>query len=353
MAAVRLPSDRAVVAWNLLCALLVLFTAMELPVRLAFPQKHDAGQEVGYIVLDWLLALFFCMDCVKNFHVAFENIEGDLVRDKSLIAWNYLMTWFTIDFMASVPWDLFIPATYSIALGGEADPSTGIGMITLLRLLKLSRLIRLARLKRIWREIGAATRSGASGTGLLVVFDRQFVSMMIYLLAFLMITHINGCLLMLISRLDNFQAESWVVRNELISPCCNQSFSPSSKKLVEQYTLCFFEAMMIFLGDRSDASLIWEYWWIFFSLIIGAYFYAQLLGSITTAIGQSEASEAEYRSKMEYVLPMIDPKRLPRSALKLYHQPLTPRPRIPARVFVDAQHGLPVPRVPPRSSCAA
>ena len=75
MGAVLLPSDRAVVGWNLLCALLVLFTAMELPVRLAFPQKHDAGQEVGYIVLDWRLALFFCMDCVKNFHVAFENIE--------------------------------------------------------------------------------------------------------------------------------------------------------------------------------------------------------------------------------------------------------------------------------------
>ena len=107
-------------------------------------------------------------------------------------------------------------------------------------------------MKRLWREIGVATRS--SSTGLLIIFDRQFVSMMIYLLTFLMITHINGCLLMLISRLDNFHAESWVVRNGLISPCCNQSFSPASKPLEEQYTLCFFEAMMIFLGDRSDAG---------------------------------------------------------------------------------------------------
>jgi hypothetical protein len=86
----------------------------------------------------------------------------------------------------------------------------------------------------------------------------------------------------------------------LISPCCNQSFSPASKELIEQYTLCFFEALMIFLGDRSDASRVWEYWWVFLSLLIGAYFYGQLLGTITTAIGQSEASEAEYRTKLEY-----------------------------------------------------
>lgn len=357
MGGVFLPSDRAVVWWNFLCALLVLFTALELPVRLAFPQKHSVGAEVGYIVLDWLLAVFFCSDCVKNFHVAFENIEGDLVIDKSLIARNYLMTWFTIDFVASVPWDLFIPATYRVAMDGEADAGTGIGMVTLLRLLKLSRLIRLARLKRLWREIGLAARAGATGTGLLVVFDRQFMSMMIYFVTFLMITHINGCLLMLISRLDNFHAESWVVRNGLISPCCNQAFSPASKELTEQYTLCFFEAMMIFLGDRSDAGRIWEYWWIFFSLIIGAYFYAQLLGSITTAIGQSEASEMEYRSKMEYVHTFAwNRPSATATASCLALDFVSPQRHILAclRVCLVArtQHDRPVPRVSSRSSHA-
>ena len=114
---------------------------------------------------------------------------------------------------------------------------------------------------------------------------------------------------------------------------------------------------MIFLGDRSDAGRIWEYWWIFFSLIIGAYFYAQLLGSITTAIGQSEASEMEYRSKMEYVHTFAwNRPSATATASCLALNFVSPRRHILAclRVCLVArtQYDRPVPRVPSRSSHA-
>ena len=188
------PTHRGIVTWNLVCAIIVIFTAIELPIRLAFPRPYVQGLEIFYIVLDWLLGLFFMVDCVKNFFVAFENIEGDLVTRKADIAVQYLSTWFIIDFVSGVPWDLFIPSTYTVAWTGEQEAGASVAMLTLIRILKAARLLRLSRMLRLWREIGVALRGGVAGTGCLVIFEKQFTSMLMYLLAFLLLGHINGCM---------------------------------------------------------------------------------------------------------------------------------------------------------------
>ena len=68
---------------------------------------------------------------------------------------------------------------------------------------------------------------------------------------------------------------------------------------------------MLLLGDRGDPRRPWEHGWTVLTILTGAYFYAQLLGAITTAMGSIQASEAEYRGRMDMVCQYLKYRKVP------------------------------------------
>ena len=81
--------------------------------------------------IDYLIAIVFAIDVVLGFRKAFLNEHtGRECRDPKIIAITYLKTYFFIDLLSAIPWEIF---TKNIVL----------------RLFSLLKIVRLKRLKRI------------------------------------------------------------------------------------------------------------------------------------------------------------------------------------------------------------
>ena len=76
--------------------LALLFTAIYIPIRVAFLDQVAFGM----MVFEYIIDVCFALDLFINFFSAFYDDQHSLITDRKTIAKNYLTGWFLIDFMA-------------------------------------------------------------------------------------------------------------------------------------------------------------------------------------------------------------------------------------------------------------
>uniref|UniRef100_A0A6P7GI38 Potassium voltage-gated channel subfamily H member 4-like n=1 Tax=Diabrotica virgifera virgifera TaxID=50390 RepID=A0A6P7GI38_DIAVI len=88
------------------------------------------------------IIFFLVTDILLNFRTTYVNTKGEVVSAWKTIAINYLRTWFLVDLLAALPFDLLY------ALSGAEDllQTSGTLSSSHTHLIKLTRLLRLARL---------------------------------------------------------------------------------------------------------------------------------------------------------------------------------------------------------------
>ena len=164
---VILPFGRFRTYWDLLILLLVVYTALSLPIVLAYPDADatfDAVRE-----LELLMDVLFMIDIGINFRTAYV-VDAELIVSRSMIVRRYLSRWFAIDFAASIPWEIIFriieasggTALRSAAGGGSAADAadSDVQIVTLVKLLKVPKLLRLGRLLRFLERIEGAANVG-------------------------------------------------------------------------------------------------------------------------------------------------------------------------------------------------
>ena len=119
--------------WDWMLCLLVLYTAIYLPMSLVFEGVRWNGDEIVDQVLDWI----FILDIFIKFRTSYRD-RGYEITDPWLVATHYYKGWFRIDTLASLPIEMIIKAA---GVGGKADNSYW-------RLFKLLRMLRIGRLLR-------------------------------------------------------------------------------------------------------------------------------------------------------------------------------------------------------------
>uniref|UniRef100_A0A1B0FLV1 PAC domain-containing protein n=1 Tax=Glossina morsitans morsitans TaxID=37546 RepID=A0A1B0FLV1_GLOMM len=102
------------------------------PYNVAF--KNKTSEDVSLLVVDSIVDVIFFIDIVLNFHTTFVGPGGEVVSDPKVIRMNYLKSWFIIDLLSCLPYDVFN------AFDRDED---GIG--SLFSALKVVRLLRLGR----------------------------------------------------------------------------------------------------------------------------------------------------------------------------------------------------------------
>ena len=124
------------------------------PYQIAFVSlSYFKWQEWVFLFLwERLIDVYFAVDIMLNFRSAHEDKEGQVVFDQRSVAFNYLTSWFIIDVVSTIPWDM-------LELFGEADPAGGASaelrlpkMLRLLRLFKLLKVLRASRLFKRWEQ---------------------------------------------------------------------------------------------------------------------------------------------------------------------------------------------------------
>uniref|UniRef100_A0A3B4ZCR1 Potassium voltage-gated channel subfamily H member 5-like n=1 Tax=Stegastes partitus TaxID=144197 RepID=A0A3B4ZCR1_9TELE len=162
--------------WDWVILILTFYTAIMVPYNVSFKTKQN---NLAWLVVDSVVDVIFLIDIVLNFHTTFVGPAGEVISDAKLIRMNYLKTWFVIDLLSCLPYDIinaFEHVDEDVLAHGSptghlresshfhrnttrAEDSVLPGLSSLFSSLKVIRLLRLGRVARKldhYLEYGAA-----------------------------------------------------------------------------------------------------------------------------------------------------------------------------------------------------
>jgi hypothetical protein len=131
------PDSKRKQIWDAFCMILLLYCSFAVPYSIAFESIESEDENHVKENFDVVTDVVFMMDICLNFVTAWDN-QGFIVREFSLIAKNYMRTWFIPDVAGSFPFDKVITAF--IESGPQSTSSS-----TVLQGLRLIRMIKLVR----------------------------------------------------------------------------------------------------------------------------------------------------------------------------------------------------------------
>jgi len=145
------PESKYVHKWDIVILISLLFTALVTPYEVALLST----QIDALFFLNRIIDIFFLKDMVMNFFLSYweESVvgaSGMWVKDLKKIQVKYLRSWFWIDFISILPYDIlgFMNAS------GSVSKLKIIKVIRVLRLLKMVRVLKASRIfKRLENEI--------------------------------------------------------------------------------------------------------------------------------------------------------------------------------------------------------
>ena len=165
---------------------LVLYTSFFVPWQLSFQLDRSTGNKV----FDLLVDLVFLADLTFSFCTAYVLPTGEEVVSPRVIRWHYLKTWFILDFVSAIPFEVI-------------NMISGAGSMAALNLLKAPRLLRLGKIARMLDQM-----SGAS-----------YIRIVKLLVAFFILAHWIACGWFYLGRYQKYGNEwtgsNWLVRNNM------------------------------------------------------------------------------------------------------------------------------------------
>ncbi|XP_072226361.1 voltage-gated delayed rectifier potassium channel KCNH8 [Leuresthes tenuis] len=117
--------------WDWLILLATFYVAVTVPYNVCFIGDHDDLTR-STTVSDIGVEILFIIDIIFNFRTTYVSKSGQVIFDARQICIHYLTTWFIIDLVAALPFDLLYAVKVSV--------------VSVVHLLKTVRLLRLLRL---------------------------------------------------------------------------------------------------------------------------------------------------------------------------------------------------------------
>ncbi|XP_074594624.1 potassium voltage-gated channel protein ether a go-go isoform X2 [Brevipalpus obovatus] len=294
---------KAIWDWIILC--LTFYTAIMVPFNVAF--KNKTTDDISLLVLDSIVDVIFFIDIVLNFHTTFVGPNGEVVSDPKIIRMNYLKSWFIIDLLSCLPYDIFNAF--------DAGEEQGIGS-----LFSALKVVRLLRLGRVVRKLDRYLEYGAA--------------MLILLLCFYMLVgHWLACIWYSIGKSDaeNGYVYGWLWKlgnitkqpfnftvSELASP---SGMRPASElvggpKRGTMYITALYFTMTCMtsvgfgnVAPETDNEKVFT----ICMMIIGALLYATIFGHVTTIIQQMTSSTARYHDMLNNVREFMKLHEVPKA----------------------------------------
>lgn len=194
-----LPSSRLYRHWQTLIFCLMLYSALVTPYRICLVSASD----FTWTLVETCIDFCFLLDILLTFFTAYQDNDLNLILSRRKIAWKYIKTWFFIDLLSSIPFQLF-----EVGL----DMQKYNKLVRLMRLPRLYKLLRLARLIKMLRVKSSKERF------LLRVLriNRGTINMLKFISIYVVLLHIISCLWFYTAVLGDFEIDTWPVRLEVV-----------------------------------------------------------------------------------------------------------------------------------------
>ena len=131
------PDSKTKQTWDIFCMFLLMYCSFAVPFGIAFDSVMTEEQNKIKDNLDFSTDVVFMTDICLNFITAWDN-QGFIIREYSLIAKNYLQTWFILDFSGSFPFDKVI----TLIMAANQQTLSSAAMLRGLRLIRMLKLVR-------------------------------------------------------------------------------------------------------------------------------------------------------------------------------------------------------------------
>ncbi|KAJ0961394.1 hypothetical protein J5N97_000430 [Dioscorea zingiberensis] len=180
------PMDSRYRCWETLMVLLIAYSAWVCPFEVAFMNASPKG---GLFVADSIIDLFFAVDIVLTFFVAYIDSRTHLlVLDQRKIAIRYLSTWFIMDVASTIPFE-----GLGYLITGEVKSGLSYSLLGMLR------LWRLRKAKQFFTRLEKDIR-----------FSYFWIRCARLLSVTLFLVHCAGCLYYLLADRYPHQGKTWI-----------------------------------------------------------------------------------------------------------------------------------------------
>jgi hypothetical protein len=314
-------------AWDILQAIILVFLAVDVPIRVGFSWEATGAA----YVLACLLDVYFWIDIVLNFLFTFERSDETIGTTLKDIRKEYFRTWFLVDFLASLPVDLAekcISGTFRCSLQGTCTATSNdaglLRMFKLLRFVKLIKLVRLVRIQRLLNNYEAE------------LFQyMQCLNIMKLGLVILFLGHLMGCFFFFFS-VEEWRTETerdlihdgktegvcWSRRDSTCMPVWQDTCFPNgleNHSVLDKYIASAYWAFTtittVGYGDIS-ARTISERAFAIISMVVGGFTFSALVGLTGSLLQQRDLSKLAAERKMNLVNAFVKDGNLPRELRK-------------------------------------
>ncbi|CAJ0939151.1 unnamed protein product, partial [Mesorhabditis belari] len=287
--------------WDWSILLLTLYTAFVVPFNIAFKNRETNYTGIDTLALvDSIVDVIFFADILLNFHTTFVGPGGEVVIEPSVIRQNYFKSWFIIDLLSCLPYDIF----YMFKRDDERIGS----LFSALKVVRLLRLGRVARKMDNYLEYGAAT-------------------LLLLLCAYVLVAHWLACIWFTIGeyevrlKFENAQfPDGWLMR---LSRDLNAPFLSNSTKLKisggPTKWNCYFASLYFTMSCMStvgfgniSSNTDNEKAFAVCMMIISALLYAAIFGHMTTIIQQMTSATVRYHDMIANVREFIKLQEVPK-----------------------------------------
>ncbi|XP_017576726.1 potassium voltage-gated channel subfamily H member 4a [Pygocentrus nattereri] len=285
--------------WDWLILLATFYVAVTVPYNVCFSTPDDSNHDDpecdstsrSTIVSDIAVEMLFILDIILNFRTTYVGPAGQVVYDSRSICLHYSATWFVLDLIAALPFDLLYAFNVSVT--------------SLVHLLKTVRLLRLLRL--------------------LQKLDRysQYSAVVLTLLmsVFALLAHWLACVWYVIGRkeLASNDPLTWDIGwlqelgKRLETPYTNGTVGGPSMRSAYIASLYFTLSSLTSVGfgnvcANTDAEKIFS----ICTMLIGALMHAVVFGNVTAIIQRMYSRRSLYHTRMKDLKDFIRVHRLPR-----------------------------------------
>jgi CRP-like cAMP-binding protein len=185
------PENTKKVLWDIFQGVLIVYSVITVPYRMAFLVPTNVGWDVSNTIID----ILFGVDIILNFFTAYFDDEGKLISERWPVIRSYLRSWFFIDFFATFPIDAVITA----ANQGEGGGTNG--SARLLKILRLFRLFKLFRLLKLGSFFGKYEE--------MITINPAIIKLLKLFTGMWFVAHLEGCLFFAITDKSDSDAAGW------------------------------------------------------------------------------------------------------------------------------------------------
>ncbi|CAI5975631.1 unnamed protein product [Closterium sp. NIES-64] len=284
---------------NLLIALCITYNVWEVFYQVAFNLRAQGAWQI----VDACLSAIFLADVFLGFKTGYVTKEKHVVMDDGMkvlkpqqivmdqrkVVWHYLRTWFALDLLSSLPFDLLT----SLA----SDSPAGFWISVAFRLLKLFRVHRLGVAAKQLRRASVNT---------------NYMDVAILLFQICMLCHIGACIFVLIGRLE-LPDETWLGATYWSEGGVAQTLESAPAGVV--YVAAIYWSMVTFAGvgygDIHPMNTLAERLFATVYILLTAIMLGYTIGELSSMVYARRMQRESMRQRMTTLHRFIEREHLP------------------------------------------